>query len=68
MDELPEEAIQEAEVVTELHSHDSVTWVDGSLVEHLQVAHRLDAVSELSASTQQGLHDRLHDQTDAVDD
>lgn len=68
MDELPEEAIQEAEAVTRAHSHDGVSSADRSLVDHLLTAHRFETEPDLSASTQEGLHDRLHHETDVAAD
>jgi hypothetical protein len=41
---------------------------DEELLDHLQLAHDLDAPDRLSRSTMQGLHDRLHGETDAASD
>ncbi len=70
MDEVPEEAIQHAEGMPAStgHDHEGVTGEDGTLRDHLEQVHRLEVPSEMSASTQDGLHDRLHDDTAAVDD
>jgi hypothetical protein len=68
MEELPDQAIEIAEQVTQPHSHESVSSADGSLFEHLQSSHQLDTNPGLSASTQEGLHDRLHGETRAADD
>ncbi|MDQ1356036.1 MAG: hypothetical protein QOF20_3406 [Acidimicrobiaceae bacterium] len=68
MDELPEETIDDAEGVNTTHSHDGISSADASLVEHLRSCHELDTEPELSASTQEGLHDRLHSSTKAIDD
>jgi len=68
MEELPEEVIEEAEGVNVAHSHEGVWPEEDSLLEHLQSRHRLPADPGLSAATQQGLHDRLHDETNAVED
>lgn len=68
MDELPEEAIEVAEEATVPHSHDGVSSADGSLVEHLRADHQLETEPAMSASTQEGLHDRLHHERDAADD
>jgi hypothetical protein len=70
-DELPEEEIEAAEATTATeadHVHDAVTAVDGTLAEHLQTVHDLDADPALSAATQEGLHDRLHGQSKSSDD
>ncbi|MDQ1427079.1 MAG: hypothetical protein QOK39_555 [Acidimicrobiaceae bacterium] len=68
MDELPEDAIEVAEEATLPHSHDGVSSADGSLVEHLRAEHQLEAEPAMSAGTQEGLHDRLHHDSDAADD
>ena len=67
MDELPEEVIEDAEEANVAHTHDAVWADDDSLLDHLRSQHQLPADSGLSTSTQQGLHDRLHDETDAVE-
>ena len=70
-DELPEEEIEAAEEVSAVaddHSHGGVTALDGTLAEHLQTVHDLDADATLSATTQEGLHDRLHGQSKSSDD
>jgi hypothetical protein len=68
MQELPEETIEHAEGVNTAHSHEGISSEDDSLVEHLRSHHQLDTETGLSASTQEGLHDRLHDTTKAIDD
>jgi hypothetical protein len=68
VEELPEKVIEEAEGANVAHSHDGVWPEDDSLLEHLQSQHRLPADPGLSASTLQGLHDRLHDETNAVEE
>jgi hypothetical protein len=70
-DELPEEEIEAAEASPDAvadHTHDGVTGLDGTLADHLQTMHRLDADPSLSAATQEGLHDRLHGQSKSSDD
>ena len=70
-DELPEEEVEAAEEVSAVvgeHSHDAVAALDGTLAEHLQSVHDLDADPALSAATQEGLHDRLHGQSKSSDD
>ncbi len=68
--ELPEEEIEAAEetsaAVSE-HGHDGVTGLDGTLADHLQAVHDLDADPSLSPTTQEGLHDRLHGQSKSAD-
>jgi hypothetical protein len=69
-EELPEAEIEAAEAspaAVEDHSHDGVTGNDGTLAEHLVSIHSLDADPDLSAATQEGLHDRLHGQSKASD-
>ncbi len=70
MDEVPEEAIEEAEGGGAIsgHHHEGVTGEDGTLRRHLADVHRLEVPPGMSASTQDGLHDRLHDDTEAADD
>lgn len=70
-DELPEDEIDAAEASSGPvadHSHDGVTGLDGTLADHLQATHDLDADPALSAATQEGLHDRLHGQSKSSDD
>ena len=67
MDELPDEVIEKAEAANPTHSHDGIGADYDSLLEHLRSQHRLPADSGLSTTTLQGLHDRLHDETDAVE-
>lgn len=68
--ELPEEEIEQAEAATgdDDHRHDAVIAEDGTLLEHLEETHGLEAPPTLSPSTQDGLHDRLHDSEKARDD
>lgn len=65
--ELPEEAIEVAEVRTGAHSHAGLGDDPDSLRAHLASAHDLDAPTNLSGSTLHGLHDRLHQEADAAD-
>ena len=50
------------------HRHEGVTRQDGSLTEHLEQDHHLDAPDSLSTTTEAGLHDRLHGTSHAEDD
>ena len=80
MEEVPEEAIQEAEAETGAtvdaeagpvpgrHDHEGVTGEDDTLRTHLEDIHGLEVPLRMSSSTQAGLHDRLHDDTGAADD
>ena len=65
VDELPEEEIRAAEEGQAPHGHGPLD--EAGLLDHVRTIHGLDA-PDLSTSTVAGLHDRLHDETDAVDD
>ena len=67
MTELPDEDIQEAEAAVGPHSHDGVVPVDDSLAGHLSGVHGLEVDPAMSPATLAGVHDRLHDETDAAD-
>ena len=70
-DELPEAEIEAAEATSATvgdHGHDGVSGVGGTLADHLRSVHALDADPTLSPATQEGLHDRLHDEAKASDD
>ena len=64
-EELPEPEIEAAEGRPAPHRHDVMD--DEALLAHLQGEHGLDAPEHLSHSTLEGVHDRLHDETDAAD-
>ncbi len=64
MEELPEEEIDAAEDQPVAHDHSPLD--DDELLDHLRSRHRLEAPSDLSRSTADGLHDRLHGETDAA--
>lgn len=70
MPELPEEEIEEAEATPAAgeHHHDALATEDGGLLDHLEDTHGLEAPATLSPSTQDGLHDRLHETEKARDD
>lgn len=67
MPELPEPEIRAAEEATAEHDHLHVEAHDGSLREHLVRDHGLEVPGHLSATTQEGLHDRVHGETGAAD-
>lgn len=68
MDEVPDEDIQEAERLSPpAHDHEGIAGEDGTLLVHLQSGHGLDVPDAMSAATQSGLHDRLHDEKGAAD-
>ena len=64
MEELPEETIEAAE--DQLVAHDHSQLDDDELLDHLRGRHRLEAPEDLSRSTADGLHDRLHGESDAA--
>jgi hypothetical protein len=64
MEELAEEAIEAAEEQPVAHDHGP--FDDEGLLEHLRSRHRLDVPADLTRATADGLHDRLHDETDAA--
>jgi hypothetical protein len=64
-EELPDHEIAVAEERTAQHRHE--TFVDDdALRAHLRSPHGLDAPEHLSRTTLEGLHDRLHDETDSA--
>ena len=65
-EELPEEEIEVAEERTVGHHHPTFND-DDALRVHLQSPHGLDAPEQLSRTTLEGLHDRLHEETDAAE-
>jgi hypothetical protein len=70
MGEVPEEAIREAEERPSAlaHDHAGIPGREGSLGSHLRQEHGLEVPSTMSPATQDGLHDRLHDERRARDD
>lgn len=64
-EELPEVEIEAAEERPAAHRHGS--FDDEGLLDHLRRAHRLDAPEHLSRATLDGIHDRIHHETDAID-
>jgi hypothetical protein len=67
-EELPEEEIEQAEERPAAHDHGSLDDDDDTLLAHLRSAHGLDTPDHLSRTTLDGLHDRIHDETDAAAD
>jgi len=63
--ELPEDEIEAAEDRPAAHSHRDLAD-DEALLAHLCSLHGLDAPDHLSRATLEGLHDRLHEETDAT--
>lgn len=63
-----EEALEAAEALPSDHFHDGIAPDDASLAEHLREMHDLEPEGSLSASTLNGLHDRLHEEAHAVDE
>jgi hypothetical protein len=64
VDQLSETEIAAAEERPPHHDHGA--FDAAALLEHLRSLHRLDAPEHLSRSTLEGLHDRLHHETDAA--
>ncbi len=69
MVDLPPDELEQAEAIQPAgdHPHEGITAEDGTLAEHLGAAHALDVEDDLSAATQEGLHDRLHRESKAAD-
>jgi hypothetical protein len=67
-EELPEDEIEEAEDRPVAHDHRSLDDDDDALLGHLRSAHGLDSPDHLSRTTLDGLHDRVHHETDAAAD
>lgn len=67
-EELPEEKIEQAEERPAAHDHGSLDDDDDTLLAHLRGPHGLDTPDHLSRTTLDGLHDRIHDETDAAAD
>jgi hypothetical protein len=65
-EELPEDEIEAAETRPAAHDHGALD--DEAFLAHLQSPHGLDAPDHLSRATLEGLHDRLHHESDAADD
>jgi hypothetical protein len=65
-EEVSEAEIELAEERPAAHEHGPLD--DDALLAHLRSPHGLDAPDELSRSTLEGLHDRLHHETDAAAD
>jgi hypothetical protein len=63
-EELPEAEIEAAEERPAPHRHDALD--DDGLLAHLKSLHGLDAPEHLSGQTLEGVHDRLHHETDAA--
>jgi hypothetical protein len=64
-EELPEDEIEAAEERPAAHRHDPMD--DDALLAHLESRHALDTPETLSRSTLEGVHDRLHQETDAAE-
>jgi hypothetical protein len=67
-EELPEDEIERAEERPAAHDHASLDDDDDALLAHLRLAHGLDTPDHLSRTTLEGLHDRVHHETDAAAD
>ena len=67
-EELPEDEIERAEERPAAHDHAALGDDDDALLAHLRSAHGLDTPDHLSRTTVEGLHDRVHHETDATAD
>jgi hypothetical protein len=68
-EELPENQIEEAEERPAEHDHAFLDDDDDeALLAHLRSVHALDSPEHMSRTTLQGLHDRVHHETDAAAD
>ena len=65
-EEVPETEIERAEEQPAAHEHGPMD--DDALLAHLHSPHGLDTPEHLSRQTLEGLHDRLHHETDAAAD
>ena len=64
--ELPEDQIRAVEDGSPPHHHGA--FDDVAFLDHLRSCHGLDTPDHLSRATLEGLHDRLHDESDAAAD
>lgn len=67
-EQVPEERLLEGERRTTDHHHGDVAVTDQALEAHLVSDHGAELPERLSLGTLQGLHDRFHGETHAVDD
>lgn len=65
---LTEEDLESAEAIPSEHFHDGISSEDGTLEEHLRSVHQLNLESAVSASTLNGIHDRVHEESHAIDE
>jgi hypothetical protein len=68
VEELSEGEIERAEERPAAHDHGSLGDDDDALLAHLRSGHGLDSPDHLSRTTLEGLHDRVHHETDAAAD
>lgn len=62
-----EDALEIAEALPSEHRHEGITVEDGTLEKHLREVHLLEVDSAVSGSTLNGIHDRVHEESHAVD-
>ena len=62
-----EDALEVAEALPSEHGHHGITAEDGTLEAHLREVHLLKLDSAVSGSTLNGIHDRVHEESHAVD-
>lgn len=63
-----EDELEASEAIPSEHVHEGVSPDDGTLAAHLRDVHRLSLETSMSAATLNGIHDRVHEGTRAVDD
>ena len=62
-----EDALEVAEALPSEHGHEGVSAEGGTLGTHLREVHLLEVDPVVSGSTLNGIHDRLHEESHAVD-
>lgn len=68
LEPVKESEIEAAEAAPSAHFHDGIVAEDGSLEAHVRDVHSVEIDAPVSASTLNGLHDRIHDEAHAVDE
>lgn len=62
-----ESDIEAAEAAPSEHFHDGISAEDGSLEAHVRDVHHVEVDGQVSASTLNGVHDRIHAEAHAID-
>ncbi|GAC1353717.1 MAG: hypothetical protein NVSMB4_15430 [Acidimicrobiales bacterium] len=68
LEPVKESQIEAAEAAPSDHFHDGITAEDGSLEAHVRDVHQVEMDAQVSASTLNGVHDRIHAEAHAVDE